>query len=137
MRKEVLIAIVIGATLGLAVAFGIWQANRSLGPKPQTTPSPTPQVIEEKSELIVTSPEDGAVVSEDKVLVRGAASPNATIVILYNQGEIIAQAQADGSFEQELELSGGANELRVVAYDAEGNKEEKTIAVVYSTEFPE
>lgn len=136
MRKEVLVAIIIGGLLGLAVAFGIWRANKALAPKTQVEPFPSPVAQEEKSELIVTSPESGSVVSENKVLVQGSATPNATIVILYNEGEIIVQADEAGSFEQEVELSGGANEIKVAAYDEQGNQKEKTITVVYSTEFP-
>lgn len=136
MRKEVLVAITIGALLGLAVAFGIFRANQALTPKTQTLPSPVPQQEEQSSGLIVTSPENERVTSEDKVVLRGSTTPAATVVILYNLGEVIVEARADGTFEQEIELEGGANEIKVISIDDQGASQEQTITVVYSTEFP-
>lgn len=137
MRKEVLIAILVGALSGLAVAFGIWRANQALAPKVAPTPSPTPQEETVRQGLIVTEPESGVVVSQDRITVRGSATAGSTIVILTNLGEIILEARGDGIFEQEVELEGGANEIKVVAFDPQGNREEKTLTVVFSTEFPE
>lgn len=136
MRKEVLVAILIGALLGLVVAFGIWSANQALAPKVLPSPPPTPEERAVQQGLIVTEPESGAVVSRDRITVRGSASLSSTVVILTNLNEIIAEVASDGSFNQEVELEGGPNEIKVVAYDGEGNREEITLIVVYSTEFP-
>lgn len=136
MRKEVLVAILVGAALGLVVAFGIWRANQAFAPQgTETTPQP---LIEQKQErgLVINEPEDGTIVAEDSLTVGGKARPAATIVILTNLSEIIIQADQGGNFEQDAKLEGGANEIIVAAYDQEGNKEEKTITVVFSTEFP-
>ncbi len=61
MRKEVLVAIIIGFGLGLVITFGIWTANKALKtaapPTPPTeekeevTPTPAPTL-----ELLITSP---------------------------------------------------------------------------------
>ncbi|MAG59596.1 hypothetical protein CMO96_02285 [Candidatus Woesebacteria bacterium] len=142
MRKEVLIAIIIGVGLGSAVAFGIWRANLVLSPQngqeqnQQASPSPTDDIIT-SSQLVVTQPENNVVISKDEVEVQGNASPESTIVILANSGEIILEAEADGNFKETVGLEGGANEITVVAYDKEGNESRQTITVVYSTEFAE
>lgn len=139
MRKEVFIAILIGLILGGAVAFGIWRANLALVKEEVQTeqsaiPSPQEQTL---SSLIITQPENNTVVSEDKVTVKGAATPNANIVFLTIEDEIITQATREGTFEQEVELIGGANEIIVIAYDDQGNESRSSVVVVYSTEFTE
>lgn len=144
MRKEVVIAIILGAALGLSLAFAIWRANQALAPEKlqteqkQISPSPVLSDTSETgtTELVVTAPENGIVVNTDTVLVRGTAVSGATIVIISNTGEIILEAGRDGSFDQSVKLEGGANQIKVEAYDSEGNKAEKIITVVYSTEFP-
>lgn len=139
MRKEVFIAILIGLILGGAVAFGIWRANLALVKEEvQTEQSAIPSPQEQTpSSLIITQPENNAVVSEDRVTVKGAATPNANIVFLTNEDEIITQATREGTFEQEVELIGGANEITVIAYDDQGNESRSSVVVVYSTEFTE
>lgn len=143
MRKEVAVAILLGSVLGLALAFGIWRANKVLRPQTPTTES-TPSTSQDADQtkkkntgtLFVTTPENNSVVNEDKIIVQGSTTPYATIVIVANTGEIISQAKQDGSFSEEIKLSGGPNEIRVLSYDKEGNKSEQTLVIVYSTEFP-
>lgn len=140
MRKEVLVAILIGAILGGAVAFGIWRANLLLVPKKeavqtQQTPSPGGSTTQETSSLIITQPENNSILSEGKVTIKGAATPNSTVVILTNSKDLITKADKDGAFEQEVELEGGPNEITVTAYDDSGNETTQTLTLVYSTEF--
>ncbi len=138
MRKEVIVAIIIGILLGGLVAFGIWRANILFADK-KTKPSevlPTPFEQEiSASQLVITQPEDNTVVATDKVTVRGTASKGTTVVILSQAGEYISGVVQDGSFEQEVELIGGANEITVIAYDETGNESKQILTIVYSTEF--
>ncbi|MBI2268532.1 MAG: hypothetical protein HYU80_03795 [Candidatus Blackburnbacteria bacterium] len=142
MRKELLFAILIGVIIGLAIAFGIWRANKAFLPQRSKEavqiPSISPEQQEEKiktSQLVITAPENNLVVSTERVTVEGTAIPGSSVVITANAGELIAETQADGSFKEEIELLGGANEVKVAAYDKDGNKSEQTVTVVYSTEF--
>ncbi|MCJ7829738.1 hypothetical protein MUP50_01460, partial [Patescibacteria group bacterium] len=69
MKKEILIAIIIGFVLGLVITFGIWTANKSLKEGTSTQSSqitenetnitPSPQA-EEKLPLTIISPENNA-----------------------------------------------------------------------------
>lgn len=143
VRKEIAIAILVGCLIGLAVAFGIWRAKQAFRPVSQKNEQPLPQTSKatqtnknSSGNLLVTSPERDSVVSEEQVLVQGSASPNAIIVILAASGEIISQAKEDGSFSEEVKLVGGPNEIKITAYDKEGNKTQTTLTIVYSTEFP-
>lgn len=140
MRKEVLVAILVGILLGSLVAFGIWRANILLGDKKEKTVEVFPTPFEQEisgSQLVITQPEDSTVVSVDKVLVRGTASAGSTVVILAQSGEYIVEVKGDGSFDQEVGLEGGANEITVIAYDASGNESKQVLTMVYSTEFGE
>lgn len=139
MRKEVLIAIIIGFGLGLVITFGIWTANRALRvsapqkevipiEEPTPTPTPTPTFS-----LTLTAPEDNSISAEETIEVSGSTAPRAIVVILYQEGEKILEADEEGKFSTEITLAGGANEIKVSAFDQEGNEAERTLTVVYST----
>lgn len=139
MRKEVLVAIFIGIVLGTVVAFGIWRANFYLSPKQvnKTEQIPTPEVqqVAISSGLVITQPEENSVISTESVVVKGSTNPNSTIVITSNSDGTIVDAGSDGSFEQEINLEGGPNQIDITSYDKDGNEDNKTITLVYSTEF--
>lgn len=138
MRKEVLIAIIIGFGLGLVITFGVWTANKALREAaPEATPvpeevAPTPTPTPELS-LVVASPEDNSISEEETIEVSGSTAPGAIVVILYQEGEKILEADSEGKFSTEITLAGGANEIKISAYDEEGNETEKILTVVYST----
>jgi hypothetical protein len=144
MRKEVILAIAIGAILG----FGIMSFFRLNRQKTETslkiTPTVQPTLKEEKTNasptpskdkisLKIIEPEDEAVVSSSKLTIKGETSPLATVVVIWEEGEDILVADDKGKFETEVELIGGANDIQISAYDAENNSAEKLLTVTYST----
>ena len=135
MRKEIVVAIVAGVLVGLIIAFGVWRANRAidLNPGNENTPQDT-QVISDFG-LTLVSPSNRQIVSEDAVVVSGATSANSTVVILTVQDEYLAQADAEGAFEIEVELVAGLNQLAVYAFDQNLQTATEHINVVYSTQF--
>jgi len=150
MRKEALIAILIGSIFGLAVTFGIRGSDQLLkdsqllknafrgGPqKEEPTPIPTPiteSQTEKKSALIINSPSDNDIIDQDKITIKGTTSPNALVTFLYEkEKEIIITSDTGGNFSQEIELIGGANEIKIVSFDTEGKETNKIISLVYST----
>jgi len=138
MRKEVLIAIIIGFGLGLVITFGIWTANKALKENAPTTtaepeiseetPSPVPAV-----ELIITSPEDNTISETETIEVSGQTSAGAIIAIVYPEGEKILEADEKGNFTSEISLVGGDNLIEISAFNRQGDQTKKTITVVYST----
>ena len=140
MRKEVLIAIIIGFSLGLVITFGIWTANKAIK---QTAPNqqeestqaeqptqiPTPASIG----LQILSPEDNSLVNQEKIIISGKASLAGTIIILYENGEKIIDSDSSGNFSAEIILISGENEIIVTAYDEAGNEISKSITIIYST----
>jgi len=144
MKKEVLLAIIIGFTLGLVITFGIWQANKALKQAVPEQTLPTSQVQEEEKtpsptlppsqiSLTITSPEDNSIINKEKIDISGKTSSKATVVITYEEGEKIIEADENGNFASEITLVGGANEITVSAYDQDGNETTKTLNLVYST----
>ena len=143
MKKEVLIAIIIGFGLGLVITFGIWSANKALKQSTQqqsdqssqienqTTPTPTPTA--EILSLNISSPQDNSIVDKDTLTIKGATLPRSVVVILFDKGEKILETDSDGQFSTDISLTGGENEITIKAYDKNGNDTEKKLTVVYST----
>ena len=139
MRKEVLIAIAIGFVLGLVITFGIWTANRALQKATVQGPTPTPAEEEPTATptpsftLKVTSPKDNTISSQESIKITGETGPEATVVILYPEGEKILEADEEGKFSTEITLRGGENLATISAYSQEGNEVSQTLTIVYST----
>lgn len=138
MRKEVILAIIIGFGLGLVITFGIWTANKAIKETAPTkeapleeaepTATPAPEVS-----LTVLSPQNNTVYDEETLTVSGQSAKEAIIVIIYEEGEKILEADENGNFETEIDLIGGENLVEIAAYDLEGNEVSQTFTVVYST----
>ncbi len=136
MKKEVILAIAIGFTIGLIATFGIYNAQKSLK---EASKIQTPQASEEakpesiSQSLSLASPLDESISKEGKVTVSGTTTPSAWVVILAEKGEKILQADQKGNFETEVNLISGENEIEVQAIAETGEKVNKVITVVYST----
>lgn len=146
MRKENLLAIIIGILLGLLLTFAIWNIKKitpQLGPKTQQEPqisqeNPSPSPFTEKKEsqeplLTILTPEENEIFNKEKIQITGKTLPSATVVILYEEGEKIVEADEEGNFSTEITLVGGNNEITVSTYDENGNEASKTLNVVYTT----
>ncbi|MBI2010068.1 MAG: hypothetical protein HYS86_02695 [Candidatus Chisholmbacteria bacterium] len=135
MKKEVILAIVIGFAIGLLITFGIYTARTALENAPQN-PSPQPSASPENSTqagLIITTPANEALVDTATIPLEGTATPEAIITIITPEGQQIITADSEGNFATEIELAGGANEIQISAFTPEGLKTEVSLTVVYST----
>ena len=143
MRKEILVAIFIGICLGLVIIFGVWVANNSLLPKKDSksdqtektevvSPIPTP-LAKKTISLEITAPKDNSISDSEFIELSGKTKPNAIIAVVYPDGETILEAEDSGLFETKISLIGADNEIKVTAYDLEGNEETKIINIVFST----
>lgn len=145
MRKEVLVAIIVGFALGLVITFGIWSANKALKTQkeqeqqqassitttvtPGSNVTPTPSFF-----LSIIKPENESVLNQQKITVSGSTIPNAELVILWESGESIIEADDTGNFSTEIGLISGINEINVTALSEDGEETTEIINVVYSTE---
>lgn len=142
MRKELIIAIISGILIGVIVAFGFWRANTAL--KTESTDSQDESASSQKQEqamdrtqLTIAQPEGNDVIIESPIMVSGIAKPETTLIISGENEDYIVKTSSDGSFEQEVDLAGGVNDIILAYSEKENEIQNKTLRVVYSTEFEE
>ena len=133
------LAVLIGFTLGLALSFGFLWLNQNrpklvgtVIPSPSST-SLSPSVPPSSLFLTLDQPEDESIINQPKISVSGTTLPSAQIAITYEEGEVLTEADAEGNFQNEISLIGGANEITVTAFGEEGEEISKSLTVVYST----
>lgn len=140
MRKEVLVAIILGGILGLTIAFGVWRANLALSPKQETpkvatsdfsSPTPSPGM------LLITEPEENSLVGAETITLKGKAQPRSSIVATTTTDSTSTLADNSGSWTADVKLESGANEVMVMAVGEDGEENSVTLTVTYSTEFKE
>jgi len=93
------------------------------------TPSPQPSALS----LAITSPEDESIVREQKITLKGNTEKNAIVSVVFEEGEMLGEADSEGNFSFEIPLIKGANEITLTASNLEGKETSKTITVVYTT----
>lgn len=138
MRKELIVAIVIGLSLGLILTFGIYTANQAIKQKKtvktievvQTTPSPLPPVG-----LIIENPENNLVVTKTPLAINGKTSPEAVIAAYSEEAQSFAQADEEGFFSLNLGLAAGSNKITLQAINENDEVEEKKLTIVYTTQL--
>lgn len=142
MRKELFVAIALGFGIGLVVVFGIVTARSALrkhnvvtnNGATSSTISPTPSpAAAATNALTITDPQDGEVVTTDKVTLRGKTTPGANIVISTEKADVLATADNSGSFSSDISFLSGANDIRIVSFGTSGDRSETQLIVVYST----
>ena len=135
MRKEVILAIILGVFIGGVIIFGISLANKS-ATNTTTTPSPSQISPEQKLDvatLQLTYPEDNDVIFQDTVLLTGKTIANAWVAIIWPEGESIIQANQSGNWEQEIELIGGQNIIEITSTNGAEFQESLQFSLIYTT----
>lgn len=96
-------------------------------PAPTKTAPPTTAPDVEPPPIRITSPEDGATLSEKTITFAGITEPGARVFA----GRYEADVDAGGEWRIILVLSEGANTARFLARDPAGNESEASITVHY------
>jgi hypothetical protein len=123
MKKEMLLAIVIGLSLGLLLTYGFYRARLAMTrPRNQanivnSTPQPSPVA---STDLVLISPLDEVVQSERTTQITGTTRPDNFVVIFVNDEEQITQGDSSGNFSVEATLETGSNVIIVQAIDEDG-----------------
>lgn len=145
MKKEVLLAIIIGITLGLIIMAGVkFNSLKSIitgnekqttiadavSPVPTSTITPTP---ESNLTISILSPENESIIETSSVELTGKTSPLSTVVIIAEEDEIILQSGAQGEFETSVDLIGGENIIEITAYDSKGGEVKTDLTLTYTT----
>lgn len=133
MKKEVVLAIIIGFGLGLLITFGIYTARTALQNQPSPTPSPLVSPEATGAALTVSYPPDEALLDTEKITLEGKTVPHSTVAIVATAGEYLATADEEGNFSVDIELDGGANRIDITSFTPDGSTATLTLTVVYST----
>lgn len=135
MKKEVVLAIIIGLGLGLVITYGVYRARTSLlgssvtsNQSAQASPTPSGQTT-----LVVNAPLDESIQSTSDVTIAGTTTPNSFVVTILNDNQTITTADESGNFSVEEELEEGANIMLVFSVDEDGNTTETERTVIYNT----
>lgn len=136
MKKEIIIAILLGLSLGLFITYGLYR-SRNAGNNDQSqnignnlTATPTTEIL---STLVLHSPEDESIVSEPTVTIAGDTEPSNFVVILVNEKETITTADESGAFSISAQLETGSNVIVVYSLDEDGKTTIEERVVVYTT----
>lgn len=143
MRKEILLAIIVGVVFGLGVTFAVYtlrqrffrnttpdaiEQSRQQGAN--TNPSPTPN-----STLSIQRPLQDFATDQNTVQIVGRAQSESLIVVLANNSEFVTSADKDGDFALQVSLVQGGNKLTVIATTSEGSQESAILNVVYAPDL--
>lgn len=136
MRKEVVIAIILGLALGFIITFGIYRTQVAL----RSTPSSKEQADALKTpvndlspviqqELAIHNPEDGLITADKSVVVTGESEPDSVVVLLVNDTEYVTSTDGGGNFSFDVPLREGSNILTtyVLRDDGSSLKDERVV----------
>jgi hypothetical protein len=65
----------------------------------------------------------------------GITKPNAWVAISGEEDDYIVNADEKGSFEADVDLIAGINEIVVISFDENGNTNTQKLIAVFSSEF--
>lgn len=141
MKKEIIVAIIIGFFIGAAAAWSMTHLPKLLnGIKIQTStkpPSPAISQIQNTSispDIKIDSPKDESVSDSKSIDVTGSIARGNTILIESLDNQITTQASDSGSFSSKVSLREGANTIYLTVYDQSGNSNTKSLNIYYTTE---
>jgi len=143
MRKEVILAVIIGVLLGGIILYGINLANNSTKTNSggSTTEnnakeSPTP-VDKQANQVSIIYPQNNSVFTEAQITLKGSTKPNASLAIVTESDDVITTADSNGSFSSPINLINGENLITVTAIDEKLATASSSISVIRTTTLPE
>jgi hypothetical protein len=136
MRKEVIIAIVLGLLLGFVITFGVYRTQKFFR-QPRSNPDQsdllrtpiTAPASDEPQELAIINPTNGLITDQTTIVVTGTTTPNVPIVVLANSSEYVTNSDGTGAFSVEVPLKQGSTILTtyVLREDGSSLKDERTV----------
>lgn len=139
MNRETIIAIGFGIGLGALVGVVVlFQTNKAEETKviPITRESDQKKVVteespsSEKSNLVIKSPGNGAIVESGTVEIVGSVQKNSLVVVQSAVSEIV-QKNENESFQIEVPLAVGENVIVISSYSDTSTPQDQTLRVYY------
>lgn len=140
MKRDIIIALVIGITIGSIIALTVTnlptlikEGKKRTEKISQPTDSPitlTPKI----NNLEIIKPLDGSISEADSTVVSGKTKSGNTVFIDTDLNTKIVETDGNETFSEKITLSEGANIIHVTQYDASGEVQSKVITVFYTAE---
>lgn len=133
MKKEMFIAVLIGFLLGLAITFGVYRMqvakkkNVMVDVPTQTAPASTPDTT---SLLVIHSPDDGSIQTENEATITGTAVSGSHVVLFVNDTDYVRTTDDAGNFSFTVKLDDGPNILTITMVDQAGTSVTKQRTIV-------
>jgi hypothetical protein len=138
MRKEVILAILLGLVMGLIITYGIYRARTSFESASNNpfAPSPTPATSLEQTSghLVLITPEDESVTANPELTITGTTLPKSIVVIFVNDTYSITSADETGNFSEKVTLADGSNFISIHSLDENGQSTQVDRTVVVAEE---
>lgn len=84
--------------------------------------------------LDLEQPANDSLVFQSSILVSGKTSPNMDILLTTKSFDKTIQSKKDGTFSYTLDLDEGVNDIKIVAFDKDGDARSTQRVVYYSKE---
>ena len=146
MFKELILAIIIGAILGLGLTGGyLSMQHRNNSPQkeqiitePTLIPTSSQQQISDSekpidNDLKVNSPENNSLLNSDKINISGVTSKNSNVIITTQTKSFIGKSDEIGNFKVPITLESGFNIVKITSIDSSNNQKDTLINITYST----
>lgn len=137
MKKEVILAILIGLGMGLFITYGVYRVRTSISTPPVTdleeATEASPTTTATPALIAIHNPEHGQVQSESSTTVTGTTTENAYVVLFVNDSDYISTADETGNFSFEVELKDGPNYLTVHVIHNDGTTAQDERVVIVSS----
>lgn len=138
MKKEILIAVFVGLSMGLIITFGVYRVKSSINDIPESNlakESGIGTVTNTPTILALHTPEDGTIQTEKELNVAGTTTPNSLIVLFVNDNDFISNSDDSGNFSFKVNLENDANIIRVHVLNENGEAAVEERLVVVSDAF--
>lgn len=143
MKKEVLIAIILGLVVGLIITIGMYRARTAVQtaipgstfePIQSSEPlaSDTPEQASPEA-LTVLEPKDEMLATESSLRVSGTTFPSTALVVLHNDKEYVTKTDTQGNFSLTVTLDSGSNIFKIRALPQGQDPLEVIRTVVYTS----
>lgn len=138
MRKEVLIAIILGLILGSILVYGIYTANQASSTYTDNPTRETDRNLTENSQpnnqtLSISTPQDGDIFYSPQATISGQTDPQNALVIITEDNHLIPDINEDGTFSQTITLIRGGNLIQVTSITPTGQRQDSYLNLVYTS----
>lgn len=142
MRKEVILAVIIGVLLGGVILYGINLANNASKDTTseetiESTTKATPTPTKSNNLISIAIPLDNSVVTESVVSLKGTTKPNLNIAIISENDDLLTTSDKTGSFSANINLINGENKITVTIVDEKQATSSSSITIIKVATLPE